>query len=278
MKLKFHLLLSASIGSYLFAYSGGPPDGYAGDPPDFNNCTSCHSSFPPNSGDGVFDILGLPSKYVPGDTYEITVFLKDPGQSRWGFELTVIDSGGFEAGKLISLDNFTQISEGPGNIRDYLKHTSSGTFPGADSASWVFKWIAPFQGTGVSHFYLAGNAANNNGSTSGDYIYVFDTAVPESSLSYISEKEIINSSRSDFIVFYSNKSFHFVFDNVNKNDIINIFITDPSGKIKSNNFEIKLNQGRNSFSIPFENHRSGIYFIIVKDKEKVIKRNFFIVR
>ncbi len=155
----------------LMAYSSGPPDGYAGDPPAMNNCTACHSTFPVNSGDGTLSLVGLPETYVPESTYTFQVTLQDPGQSRWGFELTVIDGAGNQAGVLEAVDGTVQISEGPGNQRDYAKQTSSGTFNGQPSATWTLRWTAPPAGTGPVTFYVAGNAANGNFSTSGDYIY-----------------------------------------------------------------------------------------------------------
>ncbi len=168
--------LLAAVGVAL-AYSGGPPDGYAGDPPAMNNCTTCHSSFPVNSGDGTLSLVGLPQTYTPGSTYTFQVTLEDPGQSRWGFELTVIDNNGNQAGVLEAVDNTVQISEGPGNQRDYAKQTSNGTFTGQGSASWTLRWTAPPAGTGPVTFYVAGNAANGNFSTSGDYIYTLSTAL-----------------------------------------------------------------------------------------------------
>lgn len=169
------------VPTSLLAYHGGPPDGYASDPPVLRNCTSCHSSFTVNSGNGGLNVTGLPAQYTPGETYHLNVILVDPGQRRWGFELTVIQPGsGEEAGTLI-LDDVvtTQISEGPGVERDYLKQTADGTFPTATSASWPFYWVAPLSGTGPAKFYLAGNAANNNSNAAGDFIYTKNYEIPE---------------------------------------------------------------------------------------------------
>ncbi|MBK8231702.1 MAG: hypothetical protein IT349_12860 [Candidatus Eisenbacteria bacterium] len=163
------------------AYHGGPPDGHASDPPLFRNCTSCHSSFTVNSGNGGLNVTGLPAQYTPGETYHLNVILVDPGQRRWGFELTVIQPvSGDEAGTLVVDDAVTtQISEGPGVERDYLKQTADGTFPTATSASWSFFWVAPLTGTGPAKFYLAGNAANNNANAAGDFIYTKNYEIPE---------------------------------------------------------------------------------------------------
>ena len=151
------------------AYSGGAPDGYAGNPPDFQTCTDCHGSA---QGDGNLALLDLPALYAPGVTYDLRVRIEDPGQRRWGFELTVLDLANAQGGTLVLSDpTHTQLSENPGPEPDYVKQTSSGTFNGSLNGPifWPFRWTAPAAGDVV--FYLAGNAANGNNNTNGDYIY-----------------------------------------------------------------------------------------------------------
>ncbi|MFQ6120174.1 MAG: choice-of-anchor V domain-containing protein [Methanosarcinales archaeon] len=149
------LTLSAS------AYSSGPPDGKTGAPGE-GVCTECHSNFELNSGDGVLQINDVPDTYTPGQTYTITVSLRDPEQSRWGFELKAT------SGEITVTDDINTQKSG-----DYIKHTSTGTRAGtADGpVNWSFDWTAPSNVTEDVIFYVAGNAANNNGATSGDYIY-----------------------------------------------------------------------------------------------------------
>ena len=173
-----HMLLV----SLTFGYSGGPPDGVSGNPPANANCTQCHGDFGVNSGNGLLELQG-PSTYIPGDTYDLTVDLADPDQSRWGFELTVLASTLQQAGTVVVTEpGTTQLSDNPAPDPDFLKHTSGGTFPGnPNGGTWNFQWVAPDAGMGTVTFYVAGNAANNNGSTSGDYIYTITMAIDEGS-------------------------------------------------------------------------------------------------
>jgi hypothetical protein len=54
----------------------------------------------------------------------------------------------------------------------YVEHIPAGTHAGDPGpVSWSFEWTAPETPPDSVVFYAAGNAANNNGSTSGDYIY-----------------------------------------------------------------------------------------------------------
>ena len=173
------VLATLSGTSRALAYSSGPPDGFAGDPPIFRNCTACHSSFPVNSGNGALALQGLPLLYDAGETYLLTIHLEDPGQKRWGFEMTVIHpDDGLEAGSLIPVDDtYVQLSPGSGTERDYVKHRLAGTFPNTNSADWQVWWVAPQPGEGPASFYVAGNAANNNDNQSLDYIYTIDRSV-----------------------------------------------------------------------------------------------------
>ena len=158
------------------AYSSGPPDSYAGNPPFESNCTSCHFSFEVNSGDGGLAILGLPTVYTPGATYPLMVQLSDPGQVRWGFELTVLDDLDFslQGGQLQVTDAIgTQISIDPENEVDYLKQTFDGIHDGTNDGpvTWEFEWVAPGPEKESVTFYVAGNAADGDFSLTNDYIY-----------------------------------------------------------------------------------------------------------
>jgi uncharacterized repeat protein (TIGR01451 family) len=167
------------------AFSAGPPAGYTGAPQEEPEaCAECH--VPPDAGTGKISITA-PQTYIPGQTYPITVTHTNPDQTRlrWGFELTVLDTASDEkAGNLQSLDGLTQVlnNSGPGSARQYIEHTAAGTFIGQhNGASWTFNWTAPAIDVGPVVFYAAGNHANNDGNTSGDYIYkTFVVSAPAS--------------------------------------------------------------------------------------------------
>ena len=180
-------LLSQDIGTRaVHAFSAGPPAGYTGAPQEEPDaCAECH--VPSDAGTGKISITA-PQTYVPGQTYPITVTHTnvDPTRLRWGFELTVLDTASDEkAGELQSLNGLTQVlnNTGPNSARQYIEHTSAGTFVGQQNgASWTFNWTAPSIDVGPVTFYAAGNQANNDGNTSGDYIYkTFVTSAPASS-------------------------------------------------------------------------------------------------
>ena len=148
------------------AFSDGPPPGFTGAPGE-QTCTNCH--FGVDTG-GTFTITP-PANYVPGQTYQITVshVNADTTRKRWGFQLTALagtnmaGSFGNQAGGL------TQIVGGVS--RDYIEHTSSGTFANqTGSAQWTFNWTAPATNVGPVTFYAAGNQANFDNGPAGDRI------------------------------------------------------------------------------------------------------------
>ena len=178
------LLSDTKVIQQACAFSSGPPAGYTGAPGEEPEaCAECH--VPADAGTGHIAI-SAPQTYVPGQTYPITVTHTNPDLTRirWGFELTVLDSSDEKAGDLQSLNSFTQVlnNQGPGSARQYIEHTAAGTFIGQqNTASWTFNWTAPQTDIGPVIFYAAGNQANNDGNTSGDYIYkTFVTSSPAS--------------------------------------------------------------------------------------------------
>lgn len=155
-----------------FSYDEGPDDGYAGNPPAYENCTVCHDSYPINSGDGGVVLLNLPTSFVPGNAYDLLVRVYDPGQIRWGFELTVLGPSDEQAGDLVVLDAVeTQLSDNPFGLADFLKQTFDGTHEGSPGpTTWPFRWVAPNVPTVT--FYVAGNAGDASYDPAGDYIYL----------------------------------------------------------------------------------------------------------
>ncbi|MGH9766924.1 MAG: choice-of-anchor V domain-containing protein, partial [Blastocatellia bacterium] len=162
------------------AFRSGPPPSQTGAPSE-GTCASCHFSFPLNSGGGTFTITGLPANYSSGQEVDITITLTQSNRALYGFQVTALNDAGGQAGTLIVTDPArTQTVTGSvGGGRTYIEHTFGGTTPSATNQGiWTFRWRAPATSAGRVTFYAAGNAANGNGSTDGDFIYT-TTAVTQ---------------------------------------------------------------------------------------------------
>ncbi|MET0626547.1 MAG: PQQ-dependent sugar dehydrogenase [Pyrinomonadaceae bacterium] len=182
LKILVVLLFAAGSAALLFtnnlanphalAYSSGPPAGFTHAPGELD-CADCHTT--PAQSTGTLT-LGVPQNYTPGQTYDITVAHSTADQTRvrWGFEMTALDAADERAGSFAPADELTRVisGEGPFPGREYVEHTSNGTFPGQQNgASWTFRWTAPTEDVGPVTFYVAGNQANGDGNSSGDNIY-----------------------------------------------------------------------------------------------------------
>ena len=167
-------LLIVTFTTLLPGFSDGPLPQLTGGFQE-ETCHSCHNSFPLNEGrtqGGTFLLSGVPTDYQSGESYPIRVVIGQPGQRRWGFELSVRSAAsGEQAGRLESVDDRTQLKEA-GGIQ-YIQHNSSGTQEGLLNGPVEFhvNWVAPDLSAGLVFFNAAGTAADGSGDSAGDYIY-----------------------------------------------------------------------------------------------------------
>lgn len=201
----FFLLTMAFLedsGTRVEASSSGPTPGVSGAPGE-TNCTACHFTSPVNSGGGFVKVLGLPRNYRPGQQIPITVSTEMAGGVIFGFQLTSLDGRDLQAGTFsvpsqtpAQLQTVTGIVGG--NQRRYVQHTGDGVIPTEfDRKSWTFNWTAPASRVGKITFYVAGNAANSDGTNGGDYIYTSSAAT----LSGSAPINFDSDERSDIAVF-----------------------------------------------------------------------------
>jgi hypothetical protein len=170
------LIFNQNLG----AFSRGPlPDrnGFSG-----VYCTQCHTTNALNSGPGSVRIVGLPSAWLPNETYRLQVIVSDPIAIRFGFELSATGvANRDQAGVLIpATDGRTQILEATidGKVIQFLEHTSLGSTIGSSNV-FQFTYRTPADPNfGSIRFNVAGNAANGNGANTGDFIYATEVIVP----------------------------------------------------------------------------------------------------
>lgn len=148
------------------------------------NTSNCHNTFGLNS-----DSLGsielrtgtANNQYIPGQVYNMEFKVARTGNHLFGLGVEALDASGNNAGTLtITQSAKTLIKTRTIGVivRRAVTHTLNG---GASNDSMVFRfnWTAP--ASGPVTFYYCGNAANANGSVSGDYIYSGSTVLTPSS-------------------------------------------------------------------------------------------------
>ncbi len=157
------------------AYVDGPPPahtgGFGGD-----TCHTCHFENDLDTPGGSLAISGLPDTLDPSETYRITVSLERADMRRAGFQLVARmsdgDDAGAPAGTLQALDGDgrVQVVTAPDGAT-YAQHTEPGTtLTGPGATSWTVAWRPAASNIAVT-FHAAANAANDDASEFGDFIY-----------------------------------------------------------------------------------------------------------
>jgi hypothetical protein len=184
MKLKYAYIITGLllfvIVLQLFAKESGI-EGVTGSPGETTcNTSGCHSQFTLNSGPGSIAIRStVPATgYIPNATYTVTVTVAQSGVDLFGFGFEALNTSNTNAGTLTITNSSTTRKATAFNGRENITHTFSGG-QSTDSMQFIFEWKAPATSIGNVTFYAAGNAANSNGSVSGDYIYSTSKVIPE---------------------------------------------------------------------------------------------------
>ncbi len=160
-----------------FGFRSGPPAGRNGSTASFNNsCRVCHGNA---MGGGAVELSGVPSLYTPNTIYNISVRVVDSTKLGAGFQLSVEDGAGAHQGNFILTEpTFTQ------HNGRWVNHTGQGVnnavanwAVNGESATYNVQWQAPASDVGTVRFWAAGNAINNNGSSSGDIVYLLNILV-----------------------------------------------------------------------------------------------------
>ena len=117
----------------------------------------------------------VPDTYTAGQPYGITITLKRPSISQGGLQLAArVATGelkGNQAGSLQAVNARVQVAIAEDRDVQYAQHTSLGSdLISTETASWTIEWISPTTDGSVA-FHVAANAANDDTSEFGDFIY-----------------------------------------------------------------------------------------------------------
>ncbi len=183
----------AIVPALLLAHSAGPDPRYTaapGDAPLACASQTCHTSAvkggPINLyGGSVSAVFSGAGSYTPGQPQTITVSVSDPANSVYGFQMTARygmstqDLSTNQVGTFTPGGADTFVMCDSGNPRQPGKSCPSSPTPvefiehsAPSRNSFTFTWTPPATDVGAVHFYVAGNAVNNNGvQDGGDHVY-----------------------------------------------------------------------------------------------------------
>jgi uncharacterized protein (TIGR03437 family) len=196
------LLLAVSLPALLLAHEYGPDPGYEGAPKEPADvgvhpmaCASgmCHSNDQDPNGVGgpinafggaVIALFSGGSSYTPGGPpITITVSVVDPVNTHYGFQMSArpesdlgnTQAGDFTAGPnqiVICADGSPRFKKcAAGETMQYVEHDYPKGF-NVGTTPYTFTWTPPATNMGKVHFYVAGNAVNNDLKADGnDHVY-----------------------------------------------------------------------------------------------------------
>ena len=201
-----------------------------GSPGEFD-CTSCHTGNNVNSGTGSISISSpnMPNwQYVPGQVYQIDVTVAQTGAPLFGFGFEALRTSNNTNGGTFQITNtsstFLKTGFINGSNRTNVVHKKNGGLSN-DSHTFSFNWTAPATNIGNIIFYSAGNAANNQGDTLGDFIYKTQQLITPSITG-------INEIQSSAISVYPNPATDFINVTLTESQTETSYsIIDLSGKI-----------------------------------------------
>lgn len=178
MKKKIIFLLSSAAVLTTMSFSILSDDGRAGVTASPNetscNTSGCHTGNALNDPAGSLTIASPTLtnwQYTLGQTYTINVTVAKTGATLFGLGFEALTSAGANAGTLTAgTGTKTLNATVSGNSRTNIVHNGTGN-TGTGTHTFSFTWKAPATNVGNVTFYCAGNAANKNGTTSGDFIY-----------------------------------------------------------------------------------------------------------
>jgi len=183
----FYLLLLSNTAGGPVQTSGAPGEATCGR-------SGCHAVLE-NQGTATIELAfneGA-TNYVADELYPMLVSLsglQDDGKN--GFQVVALDSLDNNIGSWQLTDEITTQIRAGNSLADrmYVTHTREGVA----QTSWNFNWQAPMDLSGAVTFYLSVNDSNNNGSRTGDDIYITSLTIEEGNSTSVDERlfEAIN--------------------------------------------------------------------------------------
>ena len=157
-------------------YRDGPPPAHTGGFTD-DTCHACHFDNDLNDASGSLTLDGVPVSFGSPEPSRLTITLTRPGLAVAGFQLAVrIAEGpgrGRQAGTLRAVDDRVQIVADGDRGVVYAQHTETGAAV-RESGTWIVEW-SPGSVEAPVVFHVAANAANDDFSEFGDYIYTLES-------------------------------------------------------------------------------------------------------
>jgi hypothetical protein len=277
MKKFYHLAFTLGTAGVLFIAGINSDNGKAGatGSPGEQTCSqsNCHTGSANNSMGGSVALTSsdlVNWEYTPGQTYTLTATVTQQSRSLFGIGLEALLPSGANAGTLTpGVGTTIKTATVMGNSRNNIVHNSNAGAT-ANAHSFTFTWTAPATDVGPITMYFAGNATNNNGAKTGDYIYNASQVVAPAGVG-ISEQE-----NSPFTFsFYPNPTTENITVNYSLEESAKVqyVIYDLTGKKVQTESATRF-PGAQQQSIDVNSLRAGTYLLSLNVNGSVITKRF----
>ena len=277
MKKFYHLAFALGTAGVLFFAGIDSDNGKAGatGSPGEQSCSqsNCHTGSTDNSMGGSVTLTStdlINWEYTPGQTYTLTATVSQQGRSLFGIGLEALLPSGANAGTLTpGTGTTTKNATIAGNSRKNIVHNMNAGAT-ANAHSFTFTWTAPATDVGPITMYFAGNAANNNGTKTGDYVYTGSQVVNSAGVS-VSEQTIDAVTFS----FYPNPASENITLNYSlaESSKVSYTIFDLTGKQVQTDSANRF-PGAQQQIIDVNNLQAGTYLLSLSTNGKVISKRF----
>jgi hypothetical protein len=277
MKKFYHLTFALGTAGMLFFAGIESDNGKAGatGSPGEQTCSqsNCHTGSTDNSMGGSVNLTStdlINWEYTPGQTYTLTATVSQQGRSLFGIGLEALLPSGANAGTLTpGTGTTTKNATIAGNSRKNIVHNMNAGAT-ANAHSFTFTWTAPATDVGPITMYFAGNAANNNGTKTGDYVYTGSQVVNSAGVS-VSEQTIDAVTFS----FYPNPASENITLNYSlaESSKVSYTIFDLTGKQVQTDSANRF-PGAQQQIIDVNNLQAGTYLLSLSTNGKVISKRF----
>jgi hypothetical protein len=267
------ILLLAISGSAFMVISNNGIANQTGSPGEAT-CSSCHGGG--SSASSGVSITAVPSfsnnEYEPGTTYTITIDVIAAGFNKFGFGCEILKMNNTNAGLMQAAGTGVKFIN---TTRKNAVHSTPKT--GSGMGSFTFQWVAPQLDTLT--MYVAGNAVNGNGSTSGDFplspvsLHLF----PKLPVDPVGIKE--QTAFKSTVDVYPNpaKDLIRLTYNLFSQQQVEIQITELNGKLIQSYSPETQSQGVYNKTLALDNLAPGVYFIKLNGNQKQLSQKLLIV-
>ncbi len=255
-----YFFLSVLLVGTIMSFSSNPPDGRTGAPGD-GACTDCHNPNNPLGLDGEFSLTGFPTLVAPGQTYTISVVVRNNNglAQRNGFQAVMLDESNNNIGDFTT-SGANPTTETAGNGREYVEHRPSIDFVN-NEVNWTFDWTAPDGNVGEEVTLYVGSIVGNGSAGNSNDLYIqdnftatIDESVSTDNLEGIAKIDVFPNPAKDFFTLQLNGP---------ANERVDIRLTSATGQLVYTQTDLSLSSNT---EIPVANLAGGIYFLQINSE------------